>query len=195
MNNELKLYKIVVYNYLYKFSEIETRLKKKFEEELQKVGDSEIKNNFILLHLAEEIKIKFDADIPNSGFQIKKLHYKNNLEKMNVKWNLKKRISFAKKYNLMTEVLSDVEHLQKRATLPVDRLIEDAIKIRNCLAHETFGIELDSKFELLSDEKLADMVDNDCEFSSSSGVMELESNYKYVLTYYFYLKEIEKLIN
>ncbi|BDD43312.1 hypothetical protein [Streptococcus ruminantium] len=195
MNNELELYKIVVYNFLYKFSEIETRLKKKFEEQLQEVGDSEIKNNFILLHLAEEIKIKFDADIPNSGFQIKKLHYKNNLENMNVKWNLKKRISFAKKYNLMTEVLSNVEHLQKRAILPVDKIIEDAIKIRNCLAHETFGIKLDTKFELLSDDKLKDMVDNDCEFSSSSGVVELESNYKYALTYYFYLKEIEKLIN
>ncbi len=191
---ENTFYKIVVYNYLDKFSKIETYLKQKFEEELREVADSEIKNNFILLHLSEEIKVKFGEDIQNSSFHLKKINYKNDLDKIKIKWNLKKRIKFAKKHGLMSNILSEINHLQKRESLSVAKIIEDAIQIRNCLAHETFKIELSPRFELLSDEKLKEMVKEDTGFSSSSNLAELDSNYKHALTYYFYLQEIEKLI-
>ena len=43
--------KVIVYNYLYIFSDLDVRLKKIFKRELEAIDDNQIKSNFNLLHL------------------------------------------------------------------------------------------------------------------------------------------------
>lgn len=190
-----ELHKIINYNFLCRFSKIEKKIKEKFKDTISNSVDEDLKRNFIFLHLSEEIKSKFDEDFSNISFQIKKINYKNNIEQINVKWNLKKCLEFSKENNLLNEIVNRyIKSFQKREELPVYSILIASIQIRNSLAHDTFNIEIKRELELLSDEKLAKLADEDDEFSDASEIGRLDSTYKHALTYYFYLGEIEKLL-
>ena len=192
---ETMLHKVIVYNYLYRFNEVENKLKDKFEGELKKC-EGTVKNRFNFLHLSEEIRSRLEINMESNQFVIQRMRY--NCEGDNsVKWSLSKRIAFAEKNNLMSDVFSeDISHLEnKRVDLNFKKIIVEAIKIRNILAHERDGSTIEPSFERLSDKRLIELVEQDSQFNESSGLENLGDKYKHVLTYYFHLNIIDELIS
>lgn len=186
------LHKIILYNYLYEFSLLEDKIKGKFKQVLLEKDDEDIKNNFLLLHLSEEIKLSFTEDIQKNAFQINKKHYTRDIEKVKIKWNLKKQLEFAKINNFFSEILPmELDLFGKIESYSMYSFIETSIQLRNALAHETFNVKFKRDMLLLSDEKLDEMLANDKAFDDLSYIAEIDQIYKHVLTYYFYLKEVE----
>lgn len=186
--------KVVVYNYLYKFSDLDVRLKKIFKRELESNDDNQIKSNFNLLHLSASIASKFSVEFSNNVFKLSKLSYKNDLSNIKLQWNLSKCIEFAKANPTLNSVLNQsISHLQKRENLLIADLLSNAIWLRNKLAHETFKVEVRGNLELLSDDMLKTLIEEDSDFNSELDLQDLDNIYKHTLTYYFYLKEICKL--
>lgn len=70
--------KVIVYNYLYIFSDLDVRLKKIFKRELEAIDDNQIKSNFNLLHLSASIASRFSVEFSNNSFKLSKLSYKND---------------------------------------------------------------------------------------------------------------------
>lgn len=185
------LSKIILYNFLYVFSRLEYEIKEKFKQELQ-IKEHSIQRNFIFLHLASEIGCKFIEDIDNNALKIRKMNYLDQLDRVKMKWSLKQCLEFANGNGFLDSILiPELPHLQKREELNTIDIIKKSIQIRNCLAHETFGIQLKGSLELLSDEKLEKLINDDSEFNGVSFSKEIDDTYKYALTYYFYIKTIE----
>lgn len=186
------LHKIILYNYLYKFSSLEDKIKKSFKEYILSSDNEKLKNSFILLHLSDEIKTAFCEDIQNDAFQIKKKYYRNEIKDISFKWNLKKCLEFAKENSFLNEIVpEEIDMFQKREKISVFDFLKLSIQLRNSFAHETFEIKNRRELELLSDEKLEELASEDKEFNDLSGLKDLEPIYKHGLTYYFYLNVIE----
>lgn len=192
-----ELLKIIVYNYLFEFSGLELELKNKFKNELINEASNDVQNKFLFLHLPAEISCKFTEDISGEVFRLNKhkLHYRNDISKINLKWNLKKCLEFSEKNKLLDYILNvEIPHFQKRETLPMYDMLKTSIQLRNSLAHETCNIKEPKSLESLSDEKLLQLIEKDPNFSDYAGLNELDSKYKSVLAHYFYLLEIKKII-
>ena len=186
--------KVIVYNYLYIFSDLDVRLKKIFKRELEAIDDNQIKSNFNLLHLSASIASRFSVEFSNNSFKLSKLSYKNDFSNIKLQWNLSKCIEFAKANPTLNSVLNQsISHLQKRENLLIADLLSNAIWLRNKLAHETFKVEVRGNLELLSDDMLKTLIEEDSDFHSALDLQDLDTIYKHTLTYYFYLKEICKL--
>lgn len=67
--------------------------------------------------------------------------------------------------------------------------------MRNKLAHETYDIKIKRDLELLSDDKLKELITGDDAFDELSDLAEIDTIYKQVLTHYFYLKEIDEKLS
>lgn len=183
--------KVIVYNYLYIFSDLDVRLKKIFKRELEAIDDNQIKSNFNLLHLSASIASRFSVEFSNNSFKLSKLSYKNDFSNIKLQWNLSKCIEFAKANPTLNSVLNQsISHLQKRENLLIADLLSNAIWLRNKLAHETFKVEVRGNLELLSDDMLKTLIEEDSDFNSALDLQDLDNIYKHTLTYYFYLKEI-----
>ncbi|WOY88995.1 hypothetical protein R7892_09980 [Ligilactobacillus murinus] len=168
-------------------------------EELEGCNSSKLQNKLLFLHLSAEIGSKFTEDISQNTIKINKLRYPIIVDKFSnykLKWNLKKRIEFAKNNDLLTDVIAvELPHLEnKREGILAYDLLESSIQIRNALAHETFNVTIRRPMEVLSDEKLRYLIIDDSNFSTVEDLRDLKDIYKSALTYYFYLKEIEKLL-
>ena len=186
--------KVIVYNYLYIFSDLDVRLKKIFKRELEAIDDNQIKSNFNLLHLSASIASRFSVEFSNNSFKLSKLSYKNDFSNIKLQWNLSKCIEFAKANPTLNSVLNQsISHLQKRENLLIADLLSNAIWLRNKLAHETFKVEVRGNLELLSDDMLKTLIEEDSDFHSALDLQDLDNIYKHTLTYYFYLKEIYQL--
>ena len=79
--------KVIVYNYLYIFSDLDVRLKKIFKRELEAIDDNQIKSNFNLLHLSASIASRFSVEFSNNSFKLSKLSYKNDFSNIKLQWN------------------------------------------------------------------------------------------------------------
>lgn len=91
--------KILVYNYLYEFSLVESKIKDKFMEELEGCNSSKLQNKLLFLHLSAEIGSKFTEDISQNTIKINKLRYPIIVDKFSnykLKWNLKKELNLLK---------------------------------------------------------------------------------------------------
>lgn len=187
--------KIVVYNYLYKFSHLDVLLKKIFKRELESTDDNQIRNNFNFLHLSASIASRFSVEFSDNSFKLSKLSYKNNLSNIKLQWSLSNCIAFAKANPTFNSVLNQsIPHLKKREDLLIADLLSKAIWLRNQLAHETFKVEVRRNLELLSDDMLKMLIEGDSDFNSELDLQDLADIYKHTLTYYFYLKEIYQYI-
>ena len=182
------LHKVILYNYLYEFSSLENKIKNKFKQILLEKDDEDIKNNFLLLHLSEEIKSSFTEDISNNAFQINRKFYKRNIDSVKIKWNLKKQLEFANKNNLLSDIM-------QKETISTYSFLLSSIQLRNKLAHETCDIKIKRDLELLSDDKLKELITGDDAFDELSDLAEIDTIYKQALTHYFYLKEIDEKLS
>lgn len=187
------LHKVILYNYLYEFSSLENKIKDKFKQILLEKDDEDIKNNFLLLHLSEEIKLSFTEDISNNAFKINKKSYKRNIGSVKIKWNLKKQLEFANKNNFLSDILPiELKHFVKKETISTHSFLVSSIQLRNKLAHETCDIKIRRDLELLSDDKLNDLITGDDAFDELCDLAEIDTIYKQALTHYFYLKKIDE---
>lgn len=190
------LHKVILYNYLYEFSSLENKIKNKFKQILLEKDDEDIKNNFLLLHLSEEIKSSFTEDISNNAFQINRKFYKRNIDSVKIKWNLKKQLEFANKNNLLSDIMPiEFQHFVKKETISTYSFLLSSIQLRNKLAHETCDIKIKRDLELLSDDKLKELITGDDAFDELSDLAEIDTIYKQALTHYFYLKEIDEKLS
>ena len=184
--------KVVLYNYLYRFSDLESKIKKSFDDYIINFADDDIKNNFFLLHLSEEIKTAFCEDIPSNAFKINRKNLKKEINNIKNKWNLKKRLEFAKNNSFLSEIVpEEIKVFQKLEQISVFDLLTQSIQLRNCFAHETSNITIRRELELLSDDKLLELVSDDVEFKGYTEIQNLDPIYKHGLTYYFYLGVID----
>lgn len=194
MSREL-LHKVILYNYLYEYSSLEKKIKNKFKKLLLETNDEDIKNNFLLIHLSEEIKVKFSENIPNNAFQINRICYKRDINNVKIKWNLQKQLEFARENNFLSDIFpTELRHFVKKENLSTYSFIKSSIQLRNALAHETCDIQIRRELELLSNEKLNDMICSDDAFDVSCDITEVDAIYKHALTHYFYLKEVDKIL-
>ena len=190
------LHKVILYNYLYEFSSLENKIKDKFKQILLEKDDEDIKNNFLLLHLSEEIKLSFTEDISNNAFKINKKSYKRNIGSVKIKWNLKKQLEFANKINFLSDILPiELKHFVKKETISTHSFLVSSIQLRNKLAHETCDIKIRRDLELLSDDKLNDLITGDDAFDELCDLAEIDTIYKQALTHYFYLKKIDEKLS
>lgn len=190
------LHKVILYNYLYEFSSLENKIKDKFKQILLEKDDEDIKNNFLLLHLSEEIKLSFTEDISNNAFKINKKSYKRNIGSVKIKWNLKKQLEFANKNNFLSDILPiELKHFVKKETISTHSFLVSSIQLRNILAHETCDIKIKRDLELLSDDKLKELITGDDAFDELSDLAEIDTIYKQALTHYFYLKKIDEKLS
>lgn len=190
------LHKVILYNYLYEFSSLENKIKDKFKQILLEKDDEDIKNNFLLLHLSEEIKLSFTEDISNNAFKINKKSYKRNIGSVKIKWNLKKQLEFANKNNFLSDILPiELKHFVKKETISTHSFLVSSIQLRNKLAHETCDIKIRRDLELLSDDKLNDLITGDDAFDELCDLAEIDTIYKQALTHYFYLKKIDEKLS
>ena len=67
--------------------------------------------------------------------------------------------------------------------------------MRNILAHETCDIKIKRDLELLSDDKLKELITGDDAFDELSDLAEIDTIYKQALTHYFYLKKIDEKLS
>ena len=188
--------KEILYNYLYLFSEVEVKLKAKFKEVLSETVSEEIQNKFRFLHLPNRIQMAFEGDFRNDQFKINRLKVSLN-DEFKVSWSLKQCLMFADQNNFLDQIVDTNIPFKGKPhnDLKVIDLLSQAISIRNCLAHETFNIRLRGSFEVLSNDQLEQAIKDDTEFESPASINSLEDHYKYALTYYFYLKELENKID
>ena len=89
----------------------------------------------------------------------------------------------------------ELKHFVKKETISTHSFLVSSIQLRNKLAHETCDIKIRRDLELLSDDKLNDLITGDDAFDELCDLAEIDTIYKQALTHYFYLKKIDEKLS